>query len=301
LSTDPTYIGIDLGGTTLRVALADGDGLIAAETAEPAVGLTGPVLADRVVALATRLGAAAPVAAGLGLPAPIGEDGRVGPVVNAPGLSGEPLRTLLEARMGVPVAVENDVNLAALAEQRHGCGRGVQDLVFIAVGTGVGMGIVAGGHVIRGAAGGAGELGILPLGVDHVATDFSELGPLESVAGGAGLAARWSARTGRPATGRDVFAAAERDDPEARALLDDQAQALALGIRAVQAILDPQLVVFGGGIGARADVVARVRDVLAGHRLPTPDIAISALGERAGVVGALVAARAASIDSIARP
>jgi predicted NBD/HSP70 family sugar kinase len=277
----------------LRVALADGDGLIAAETAEPAVDLTGPVLADRVVALATRLGAAAPVAAGLGLPAPIGEDGCVGPVVNAPGLSGEPLRTLLEARMGVPVAVENDVNLAALAEQRHGCGRGVQDLVFIAVGTGVGMGIVAGGHVIRGAAGGAGELGILPLGVDRVATDFSELGPLESVAGGAGLAARWSACTGRPATGHDVFAAAERDDPRARALLDDQAQALALGIRAVQAILDPQLVVFGGGIGARADVVARVRDVLAGHRLPAPDIAISALGERAGVVGALVAARAA--------
>jgi glucokinase len=291
LSTEPQFLGVDVGGTSLRVALAGDDGVIVADAAEPVGGLSGPAFADRVAALATGLGAVFPVAAGLGLPAPIDADGRVRPLVNAPLLSGEPVRALLEASLGVPVAVENDVNLAALAEQRHGCGRGVQDLVFIAVGTGVGMGIVAGGQVIRGGAGGAGELGILPLAVDRVAADFSQLGPLESVAGGAGLAGRWAAHTGRPATGRDVFAAAEEGDRDALALLDDQAQALAMGVRAVQAILDPRLVVFGGGMGARADVVARVRAVLATHGLPAPEIAASALGERAGIVGAVEAAR----------
>jgi predicted NBD/HSP70 family sugar kinase len=296
LSTDPQFVGVDVGGTNLRVALADRDGAIVADAAEPIADLSGPGFADRVAALAASLGAVAPLAAGLGLPGPIGADGRMGPLVNAPWLSGEPVRALLEARLGVPVAVENDVNLAALAEQRHGCGRGVQDLVFIAVGTGVGMGIVAGGQVIRGGAGGAGELGLLPLAVDRVAADFSELGPLESVAGGAGLAARWAAHTAAPATGRDVFAAAERGEAAALALLAEQAEALAMGVRAVQAILDPRLVVFGGGIGARADVVARVQAVLAGHGPPVPAIVTSALGERAGVVGAVEAARSASID-----
>jgi predicted NBD/HSP70 family sugar kinase len=286
-------LGVDLGGTNLRVAFAGTDGTVLAETSEPAADLTAERFADRVVSIAARLSTARPLVVGVGVPAPATSDGRIGAFVNAPRLNGAPLRALLEARLGVPVTVENDVNLAALAELHHGRGRGARDLVFIAVGTGVGMGIIAGGQIVRGATGGAGEIGALPLSVDHVATDFAQLGPLESVAGGAGLAAQWSRYTGHPATGRDVFAAADGGDESALTLLEEQARALAMAIRTVQALLEPELVVFGGGMGARPDVVERVRTVLGGQELPAPAIAISALGERAGIIGALEAARGA--------
>jgi glucokinase len=288
-SDTASVLGIDLGGTSLRLALGDARGTVLAEVSETTAGLTSHAFVGRVAALAAELGAVLG-AVGVGVPAPTGRDGRVGAMVNAPALSAAPLRALLEEALGVPVTVENDVNLAALAEQRHGRGRGVQDMVFIGVGTGVGMGIISGGAMVRGAFGGAGELGILPLSVDRVATDLGELGPLESIAGGAGLAAHWTRHTGAPATGRDVFAAAGAGDAVALALLDEQARALAMGVRSVQAILDPRLVVFGGGMGSRPNVVERVRAVLAAQALPAPEIAISELGERAGVIGALEAA-----------
>jgi glucokinase len=190
--------------------------------------------------------------------------------------------------------VENDVNLAALGEQRRGRARAMSDIAFIAVGTGVGMGVVASGHIVRGAHGGAGELGSLPLATDRVASDPRALGPLEAVAGGAGLAARWAQLTGRRSDGQDVFAAAAAGNRAAIALLDEQAIVLAMAVRAVQALLDPQLIVFGGGIGARHDVFARVQNALAAHGAPLPELELSALRERAGVIGAVEAALAAA-------
>jgi predicted NBD/HSP70 family sugar kinase len=169
-------------------------------------------------------------------------------------------------------------------------------VAFIAVGTGVGMGLLVGGRVLRGAHGGAGELGLLPLAPDRVASDPAALGPLEMVAAGAGLAARWSAHTGRPASGRDVFTAAEAADPVAVSLLEEQAGALAMGVRAVQALLDPELILFGGGMGTRHEVFARVQAALAAHGAPVPAIELSALGERAGLIGALEAALDAADD-----
>ena len=121
----------------------------------------------------------------------------------------------------------------------------------------------------------------MPFG-DRAVAGADGLGPLEAVAGGAGLAARWG--TG---TARDVFAAAARGDDRARRLLDDQARALATAIRTVQALLDPALIVLGGGIGSRADVIERVRAELGPS---APSVEASALGEDAGLLGALAAA-----------
>jgi predicted NBD/HSP70 family sugar kinase len=211
-------------------------------------------------------------------------------VVNLPALSERPIRALLQEELAVPIVLENDVNLAALGEQRRGRANGVEDMAFIAVGTGVGMGIVSGGRLLRGARGGAGELGWLPLTRDQAAGNPRELGPLEARAGGAGLAQRWAAHTGRRANGRDVFIAAAGGDPVALALLDEQAEALAMGVRGVQALLDPQVIVFGGGIGSRSDVFARVQSVLGAHGVPSPVLELSALGERAALVGAVEAA-----------
>lgn len=282
-------LGVDVGGTHVRAASADARGNVVAERCERPDALTGQGLAARVSGLAAELCPDGPSIVVVGLPGPVARDGEVGHMVNARGLNGVPVRALLQEELDVPVVVENDVTLAALGEQRRGRGRAAQDVAFIAIGTGVGMGIVASGRILRGARGGAGEIGLLPLGPDRVGSDPRALGPLEAIAGGAGLAARWHAHTGRPATGRDVFAAASAGDPFALRLLDEQAAALAMGVRAVQALLDPQLILFGGGIGARHDVFARVQAALSAHGLPLPELQQSELRERAGVVGAIEA------------
>jgi glucokinase len=274
-------LGVDLGATNLRVALGDREGTIVAR-ADEAVPAGGPELAAGVSALGRELAGGEWEAVGgaaVGVPGvPVGE-GFEGLIAGAAGLTGAPLRALLGDALGLPVVLENDLNLAAVAEHRR---RGVADLAFIGVGTGVGMGVVVEGRLLRGAAGAAGELGHLPLGTAAVAGPDG-LGPLEAVAGGAGLAARWGG------TAREVFLAAERGDSGAAALLEDQAAALAVGIRAVHALLDPGLIVLGGGIGSRPDVVARVRRVLAGQGR-APAVEPSLLGEDAGLVGALICA-----------
>ena len=274
----PSVLGVDLGATNLRVALGDGRGAVSGRVDAP-VPTTGEALAARVAAAARELGE--PAAAAVGVPGIPAGDGFAGLIAGAAGLTGAPQRRLLEEALGIPVAFENDLNLAALAEQRD---RGIDDLAFIGVGTGVGMGIVTAGRLVRGAAGAAGELGQLPTG-DRIVAGLDEIGPLETVAGGAGLAARWG--TG---TARDVFAAAEGGDARAAALLEDQARALAVAIRAVQALLDPGLIVLGGGIGCRPDVAGRVRAALAAHGTPAPPVEVSRLGEDAGLLGALALA-----------
>jgi predicted NBD/HSP70 family sugar kinase len=281
----PAVLGVDLGATNLRVALGDPSGALArgaaarladgliARASEP-VPATGELLAERVAAIARDLAGGEPVgAAAVGVPGIPEGDGFAGLIAGAAGLSGAPLRRLLEDALGAPVAVDNDVNLAALAESTE---RGVDDLAFIAVGTGVGMGIVTDGRVLRGAHGAAGELGQLPVG-DHIVAPPDDLGPLEAIAGGAGLARRHGS-----ASAHKVFA-----DPGAHALLDDQARALAVGVRAVQALLDPALIVLGGGIGCRPDVLDRLRAALGS---PAPRVEPCRLGEDAGLLGALALA-----------
>jgi predicted NBD/HSP70 family sugar kinase len=296
-----TVVGVDLGGTHLRVRAADWQGSRVSEWTEPVSDLTAAKLAVRVRELVTELCPDGPTAVAVGLPGPVASDGEVGHLVNLPALSGAPLRALLQEELAVPVVLENDVNLAALGEQRRGHGTWARDVAFIAIGTGVGMGIVAGGRILRGARGGAGELGSLPLSPECVVFDPHQLGPLEAVAGGAGLASRWAAHTGRPSNGRDVFASAAAADPTALALLDEQAVVLAMGVRAVQALLDPQLIVFGGGIGARQDVFARVKSAVSAHGVPSPELALSALGWRAALVGAVEAALDAARDAESEP
>ncbi|HEX4751958.1 MAG TPA: ROK family protein [Solirubrobacterales bacterium] len=285
-----TVLGVDLGGTYLRAAAADDRREIHAEVSEEVGEMTASRLVDRIVELAEDLCDGSLDAITVGLPAPVSWSGEVGHVVNLPALSGMPVGPMLERELGLPVVVENDVNLAALGEQRSGSAGGTEDMVFIGVGTGVGMGIVAGGRILHGAHGGAGELGRLPLDAERVGTGPGELGPLEEVAGGAGLARRWSAHISRDADGREVYAAAAAGDPVAVGLLESQAAALAMGVRAVHALLDPELVVFGGGIGSRPDVFRSVEQVLASRPLPLPSLAQSILGDRASLLGAVEAA-----------
>jgi glucokinase len=285
-------LGVDLGGTSLRamsatVSPARGT-TIGSEHRESITGFTPSRLIRRLRELADELCSEPPAAVAIGVPGPVSSEGEIGHLVNLPDLDGAFLGAMAEDALDVPIVVENDVNLAALGEQRHGHARTADDVAFIAVGTGVGMGIVAGRRILRGARGAAGELGVLWVSQAGVGRRGA-FEPLEAVAGGAALAARWSAHTGSGATGGDVFSAATSGDRVARELLTRQARGLADVVRCVHGLLDPELVVFGGGIGSRPDVIASVRTELAGES-DAPVVIRSALGPRAGLHGAVEAA-----------
>jgi predicted NBD/HSP70 family sugar kinase len=294
VSADSLLIAVDLGGTNLRVELVDRAGVTLADAAVPTNGDgdgSARALVARIGAVARALAEDAGVgwnrvgAAGIGVPGVAdGPDLHLAP--NLPSFADVPLDAALRDELGVPVVVENDVNLAALGEHRRGRAIGVDDFVLIAVGTGVGMGVVAGGVLQRGARGAAGEIAVLPVGPDPFAAANQVHGPLEEAAGGVGVARRYAERTAVTVDTLEVFARAGAGDPDAQSVLDEQARALALAVVAVQGVLDPALVLFGGGIGTRTDVLARVRADVARLTPRVPPVEVGALGARAGIVGA---------------
>jgi glucokinase len=291
----PYVLGADLGGTNVRVLLADAVGAPVADLAAPTPSGDGHAVLAEIATLARSVAAAAAidwsrvVAMGVGVPGVVPADGgglRLAP--NLPSFAGIEVGEALVRDLGMPVALDNDVNLATLAEQRHGLGVGVSDFVFLAVGTGVGMGIVASGRPVAGATGAAGEIASLPLGADPYDRANQERGPLEERAGGIAVARRYAELAGpAPAlTAVEIYRLADEGDAVARAVVDEQARALALGVVSAHALLDPELVVLGGGIGSRPDLAARVRAEVARLTLRDVRIEVSSLGARAGLLGA---------------
>jgi predicted NBD/HSP70 family sugar kinase len=276
-------IGVDLGGSNLRAMLVDAGGDPVVELAEPTVAGDARAVVVQLGGLGRRLAEQAGVdwaeIAGIGVGVPgVVVSGALQMAPNLPPFDGVDLSRALAAELAADVVVDNDVNMATVAEHRRGLGAGVDDFVFIAVGTGVGMGIVAGGRLVRGARGAAGEIGSLLVG------DQS----LEAVAGGSAIARLYG---GNGLTSLDVYAAAAGGDRRATELIEAQVHAVALAVAAVQHVLDPALIVFGGGIGSRDDFLARVRAHVTERGEHAVRIERSALGERAGVVGAAEAAR----------
>jgi predicted NBD/HSP70 family sugar kinase len=288
LSEPSVVLAVDLGGSQLRGALVGGDGSELGFAARPTAAGDASAVVGQVVRLVRELVDGSddlpPRALGIGVPGvPDPTSGLLGRIPNVRGLDGVPLRERLEAALGLPVALENDVNLAALGEGWLGRARGLRDFAFMAVGTGVGLGVVAGGVLVRGAHGAAGEIAWLPLGVDPFDPTHQRRGPLEESAGGSGIANRY---LGPEVSGHDVFMAGEAGDSAAVDLLDRQAEALALAVRTVECVLDPALVVVGGGIGIRPDVLERIRSKLSRLSTSPGRVESSALGDRAALMGA---------------
>jgi glucokinase len=287
-SIERPVIGVDLGGSNLRAGLLDAAGTPLAELSERTDGTDAAAIVRQVAELGRRLADGAAVdwsaIAGVGIGVPgVLVHGALRLAPNLPSFEGVDLSSALAAELDADVVVDNDVNMATLGEHRHGLGAGVDDFVFIAVGTGVGMGIVAGGRLVHGARGAAGEIGDVSL---------DGAGTLEDVAGGTGIARAYREQTGSAdeLTAQDVFAAAAGGDAAAIEVLDRQARAIARAVAAVQGVLDPEVIVFGGGIGSRDDFLPRLRPHLALSRHDVR-VAQSALGARAGVIGAAEAAR----------
>jgi predicted NBD/HSP70 family sugar kinase len=296
IQADAAYVlGVDLGGAKIRAALADLSGAPVAETTAPTDRRGGARVIAQIGRLRQTLIETARIDPSRLRFAVVGTPGIVhaatGAVELAPniaGLDSIDVLGLLRAALACDIEVENDVNLAALGEQWHGRGKGPRNLVFIALGTGLGMGLVMDGRLVRGRNGAAGEIGYLPIGADPFAAESRRSGALERAVGAQGIVARYEAAGGQ--AGLSVPAIFEKlgaGDAIAIATIDETARLLAMAALSVCAIVDPERIVLGGSIGARPELIERLERLLPLCMARPAPLARSALQERATIVGAL--------------
>ncbi|WP_245297403.1 ROK family protein [Rhizobium oryziradicis] len=293
-------IGIDLGGTKLLAGIANADGDILTSLEQPTHhGEDGSVLDQMVALIATLLANVGRTPGDLlrvviGVPAAV--DPKTGLASLSPNLRLPADRSLANVmtaglsaqNISCPVVVENDVNLAALAESTIALPQGDDTLAFISFGTGVGMGLVVNGALWRGAFGRAGEIGYLPFGATpHAHAPGSENGLFEDAVGSKGIRARFSSDR---QTVTDLFANARQGDGAAQAAIEEIAQNASVGLAAVHALLDPSMTVIGGGIGTQTEFF----EALKRHLKPLLPfecrIEPSRFGGQAGMIGAVTLA-----------
>ncbi len=195
---------------------------------------------------------------------------------------------LLGEKLGSPVVFENDINLALLGEIWHGCAQNVANVAFLALGSGVGLGLCVNGQLVRGENGAAGEIGYLPIGGDPLQAESRLQGCLEYQVGAAGIVRRYRDAGGSTVdSAKQVFELAQAGDPVAAGVIDETARLTALAAATVIATIDPHLLVLGGSVGARPDFADKVARTLVQLTPRQVEIRTSTLGTRAGVVGAL--------------
>jgi glucokinase len=308
-------IGVDVGGTKIAAGVVDEGGVVLAEQRVESPARDAHAIEDAIATLVARLRAEHDVAAvGVGAAGYVDRSRSV--VLFAPNLAWREvaLRADLEARIGLPVVVENDANAAAWGEFAFGAGEDIDDLLLLTVGTGVGGGIVLDGHLHRGAFGVAAEVGHLRIVPDGRLCGCGNHGCFEQDASGTALvrAARDEAiggsllarelldrAGGDPAriTGPLITEAARDGDPFAVAQLATLGRWLGEGLASLADVLDPAVAVIGGGVSAAGDLLLKpIREAFLGqvsgrgHR-PLLEVRPALLGNRAGMIGAADLAR----------
>lgn len=286
-------IGVDLGGTKVRAGIADTSGVILAERVIPTasqdtdllerIAKTVRDLADAVGAPLSRIRATG--IGGAGVPDASGTSLTLAPNLSAVGA--QPFASRLTKLLSHPVILDNDVNVAALGEAHHGVGRRHSDFVFISIGTGIGMGIVADGRIIRGANRAAGEIGFLPFGTDPLDPENHRRGPLEEAVAGDAISRRYRQTTGIALDPVEVFARAGTGDEAAIEAVDAEARWIAMSLVTAAAVLDPEVFVLGGGIGSRKDLLVRIVDWVRRLGRRSLDVRLSELGPQAPIAGAV--------------
>src|SRR4051794_7943063 len=292
-------LGVDFGHSHLRVAVADLSSTVLAERLEAldvdhradealdrAVALVDAVLADARVPRERVLGA------GMGLPGPIDRrTGTVGSSVILPGWAGVRAADAMSARLGLPVAVDNDANLGALAEIAVGAGRGLDDVVYVKIASGIGAGLVLGGRLHHGATGVAGELGHVQVRADGAVCRCGNRGCLETMAASGPLLESMRPAHG-PLTVRGMLDLAAGGDLGARRILEDAGRAVGAALADLCNHLNPEAIVVGGELAAAGDpLLGGVREAIDRRAQPAAAAAVrvvaGVLGERAELVGAL--------------
>jgi glucokinase len=295
-------VGVDVGGTKIAAAVVDSEGEVhgrmrlrterhdrdraveqVAEAAREAVSSAG-IPWDRIAAVGIDV-------PGISYPA----SGEVW-APNLPGWDHIPLHMWLEGRLPVPVVVDSDRSAYVLGEQWMGAARGLRDVIFVAVGTGIGAGIISGGRLCRGAQGIAGAVGWFALNPDY-RDEYRQAGCWEAEAAGPALARRMGVEKAEA-----VIESARREDPAARRAIEETIRYLGMGIANLISVLNPEMVVLGGGLMQAGEVflepvrreVERWAQPLAAAEAR---IELTELGEDAGLLGAARLALEAGIGA----
>ena len=301
-------IGVDLGGTKLLTGVVDESRTVHHESREKSSGASEEAVVEAIVAELEEARRARPdvIGAGLGIPCTI--DRERGVAINAVNLdiTDVPLRDIVSERIGLPVVLDNDANVAALAEHRFGAARGTEHAVMLTIGTGVGGGVIIDGELYRGSIGAASELGhmVIDLNGPPCQGTCPNHGCLEAFASGTALAREGTAAAGTHpesalglalareghVSGRTVTEAAVAGDEAAREVITLTGTRLGVGLASFANIFNPDVIVIGGGVIAAGDLLLDpAREELAKRALPpmneTP-VKEAEMGNDAGMIGA---------------
>jgi glucokinase len=306
------YGAVDLGGSKVLSLVATPDGEVLARDRRPTLAPEGPEavlrqIEDSLRAAVAEAGLTLAELRAVGIASPGPLDVRTGVVSHPPNLPGWgelPLRRLMEERLGLPVAVDNDATAAAVGEHAFGAGRGARHMVFVTVGTGIGGGIICDGRPYRGKSGAAGELGHIVVQTDGPPCGCGNRGCVEALASGTAIArrARELLAAGRAAalarltaggeqpTAELVHRAALDGDEDCRALLSEAGRYLGVALASYANALDPELIVLGGGVLQAGEMLlAPAREALFTLTLPQIRrdlrLELGALGASAGALG----------------
>jgi glucokinase-like ROK family protein len=295
-------VGVDMGGTQFYGAIADLSGTILDEINTGRHAASSEENYRRLVELIDTLLASPRLGdrrvRGIGVGAPGITLHKEGIVTWAYSLSWKdfPLKARLSGQYGLPITVDNDVNLAAMGELWFGAGQDIENMILIGSGAGIGAGIIIDGALYRGAHKASGEIGNFIPGREFLGRDYQDFGALETVASGTGIVerARLKLRSRREAaelealTADDVFLAARRGQPWATSIIAETVDYFAVAIANLAASFDPELIVLGGSISPFGDLlIGPILERLKGALPTLPRLEISQLGLRAGVMGAI--------------
>jgi predicted NBD/HSP70 family sugar kinase len=282
-------VGIDLGGTNFRSGLVDFSGNVLGElnveTPHSSVDELLQIMSKTISQLFKNANVPVSELAQIVIGIPGAVNPATGVISNAPNLEyldNLVLSNLIQAKFDVPTLVENDVNVAALGELEKSK---TEDFGFIAIGTGVGMGLILDGELRRGFNGGAGEIGYLPLGEN--VNQLSKEGHFEELIGGHAIESRYLKQVKSKKTLIEIFESASKGDLISKKIVDELGSNIALGIRAICSVLDLGEIILGGGIGSREDLYSKIVEELQRTMQNPPSVKISTLGARAGLVGAM--------------
>lgn len=307
-------IGIDLGGTTVKFAILTSEGdiqqkwSIVTDATENGSRIV-PAIVESINEQLERYQLTSDDFIGIGMGSPGTVDRKAGTVIGAYNLNwktSQPVKKLIEEGTGISFAIDNDANVAALGERWKGAGANEEDVVFITLGTGVGGGIIAGGRLIHGVAGAAGELGHITVDPEGYNCTCGKKGCLETVASATGvvrLARDFSEDyagesqlkviidDGQLITAKDVFDFAKENDKLAVRVVEKVAYFLGLACASVANTLNPSTIVIGGGVSnAGVFLIDQIKSYFDKFTYPTiretTKIRLAELGNNAGVVGA---------------
>lgn len=284
-------VGIDLGGTSLRSGLIDFAGEVRSEHAQLTPRSSLSDLVKSISQSIDILNAKANVKSQINQIV-IGVPGVVNPKTeiismspNVEYLNGVNLKQILSKQFNCDVIIENDVNLAAIGEQDVSQ---LQDFIFIALGTGIGMAIVADGKLRHGAHGAAGEIGYMSF--DSNALDQSNTSNLEKILGGKYIENRHELQSGQNVTMNDIFKLAIEGDEFSQKTINKFINDLSVALKNVISVLDPAVIVLGGGIGSRPEISKTLHDHLNIELTNKVDVVGTRLGSKAGTIGAMTLA-----------